>query len=157
MKRKSLQFQITQLRQEKVQAIVESIAVFIFSLFMMSFLPRFLFTYYYANMQLTEEPALLTNIPVFFFSVGVLYFVYALVMNFLRYRKIMKLNKQLMSEMDACCNDCSDCSCEQHGNCACGCNDDMGMVTASTPASTNMMAAKMSSLNKKKKPATKRK
>jgi hypothetical protein len=153
MKKSSIEFQISQLRQAKVIHDLHAITVMVFSFFAILFLPRLLFTYYYANMALTEEPALMKHIPLIFFVIGTAVFLYAMVTNALRALKIAKLEKQLAtaSSMDSCCMDCDNCSCDEHGNCNCGCEVPVGPVTSM--ASTNMMAAKMSSLNKKKKPA----
>jgi hypothetical protein len=151
MKKSSIEFKIAQLRQTKVVYDLHAITVMTFSFFAILFLPRLLFTYYYANMTLTEEPALMKHIPLVFFVLGTAFFVYAMVTNALRGLKIAKLEKQLATAMDACCVDCDNCDCDEHGNCSCGCDDKS--MSQSSGASTNMMAAKMSSLNKKKKPA----
>ena len=91
----SLQFEILQLRQEKLIKAVEAIAVFLFSIFVAIFLPQLLFTYLYANAALTEEPVLLKYIPIASFVVGVGYFGYAILGNIFKSAKIRRLSMQL--------------------------------------------------------------
>jgi hypothetical protein len=158
MNRNAIQFKIDQLRQEKTVTSVESIAVLTFCLFAIAFLPRLLFTYFFANQQLLEEPPILTHMPAFFFAVGVIYFVFAQVLNIARRMKIMSLEKELEKSglNNICCTDCDDCDCGDHGDCACGCDDMSSMTTSSTTGSTSAMAARMSAVSKKRKPAKKK-
>src|SRR5260221_499130 len=93
----SNQFEISQLRQQNVVKMIESIAVFVFALFVTAFLPQLLFKYFYANQQLTEQPALFDYIQVGSFLVGVLYFLYAAAGNYKRNMKIRKLEREMRS------------------------------------------------------------
>ncbi len=115
-------FQAQSLRAQNISKAVESIAVFVFALFMASVLPQLLFKYYYANMDLTEQPKLLEYIPVAAFVVGVGYFVYAMAGNFMRDAKAKKLEMQMM-EMG--------CDCEN-----CQCSPSVATVSASTKKAT---------------------
>jgi len=135
-------FEISQLRQQNMVKMVESIAVFVFALFVTAFLPQLLFKYFYANAQLTEQPALFDYIQVASFLVGVLYFFYAAVGNMQRNMKIRKLQKEMQSNDmmgGACCSNCGDgmCGCSDHGDCSCGCGEDMTM--ASNDSAVKMM------------------
>lgn len=99
---------IKQLQQASLIAMVESIAVFIFSLFIALFLPQLLLTYVYANQQLFEQPAIFTYIPVVAFGLGAGYFLLAVVGNFIRSKKVRALLKE--EEMNDCCGgDCGSC------------------------------------------------
>src|SRR5687767_1294938 len=95
----SPEFEIAQLRQQKLIAAVESLAVFIASLFTAVFLPQLLIQYYYASQPLLEEPMLLRAIPVAAFAVGMGYFVITMLTNLMRHSQIKKLEKKL-AEMD---------------------------------------------------------
>jgi len=119
-----LQYEASQLRLAKVVSAIESIAIMIFALFTSAFLPQILLKYMYAGQQLTQEPALLTYIPIVAFALGATYFVAAVLANILRSQKIMALEsemKKVSVVADNCCNNCSDsCTCDEHGNCECG-------------------------------------
>lgn len=112
MKCSQLQFDIDQLRKEKMIYAIESIAVFVFALFATVFLPQLLYKYFYANQKLLEEPKLLGYIPVAAFVIGMGYFAYAMITNLIRAVKIRRLEKELAD----CCNcgcgsaDCTECS-----------------------------------------------
>ncbi len=165
MKQSSLQFQISQMRQEKQIYTLESIAVFLFSLFLSAFLPQILFRYLYANQQLLEQPKLLEYIPVAAFLIGVGFFIFAMVGNIMRMMKIAKLEKELaqVSMMDdGCCG--GDCDCGPQGA-----HDhhehmmaDMAEPTweettkKATSSSSSALAQKMKSVNQKKKSKSKK-
>lgn len=123
------QFEIAQLRQKNMIVMIESIAVFIFCLFVSALLPQLLFKYFYANAQLTEQPALFDYIQVGTFLLGVAYFLYAAIGNFQRAAKVRKMEKQMQSSemMDgACCSNCDGmCGCGDHSECSCGCDEEM--------------------------------
>ncbi len=108
MTQTKLQFEIDQLRKDKTILLVESISVFIFSLFMSAFLPQLLFRYFYANQQLLEEPVVLQYIPVAAFVLGVGYFFFAMAANLLKSAKIARLEKELALVLDDCCCQNSD-------------------------------------------------
>jgi hypothetical protein len=95
MNHRYLKFRISQLRQDKIILILESISIFILALFVAIFLPQLLFQFVYAGQQLTAEPATLQYIPVVSFTVAILYFLYATVMVVMKKMKIMKLEKEL--------------------------------------------------------------
>lgn len=98
-------FQIQKLESEKLTNLVESIAVFVFALFMALFLPNLLYTYLYADQALLEEPMLMSMVPVVSFGLGVAYFIYVMLIN---WRKSLQI-KKLVNEMDEMtCPDCLD-------------------------------------------------
>jgi hypothetical protein len=161
MNQSSLQFQISQLRQEKVIYALESIAVFIFSLFVSALLPQLLFRYVYADQQLTAEPKLLEYIPLAAFVLGAGFFIYAMIGNFMRMGKIRRLESELESSSmmgDLCCAGCAgDCDCSNHEGCVCGCDESMGMgMMEEKGNSTQMLAEKMKGMSKKKKASRKK-
>jgi hypothetical protein len=126
----SLQFQIEQLRHDKIVYALESIAVLVFSFFMAVFLPQLLVRYLYADQQLFQEPMLLQYIPVVAFAVGTGFFVFAAVGNIMRYFKIRKL--EAMLDEDDCCG----CGCG-----SCDMPDEMLMKAASMASTTTKTAA----------------
>jgi hypothetical protein len=114
MKQTNIQFQIDQLRKDKMIVVIEAIAIQVFALFVSAYLPQILLRYYYAGQQLFEEPALLTYIPVVSFGIGTAFVVYALVSNFMRWRKIKSLEEEMMFLGDSCCG--GDCGSETDTN-----------------------------------------
>jgi hypothetical protein len=153
MNQSVLQFKIAQLRQDKAIATFEAIAAVCVALFGYVFLPQLLFQFVYANQKLTEEPALLKNLPSGIFAVGLLYVLYVVICNVMRTMQVAKLEKKLdeasVLGMNACCQGCGDsCSCDEHGNCQCGCEV---MTPVSSPSTTAKMAEKMAKVNSKKK------
>ncbi len=127
MKRSALEFQISQMRQEKMVLAMQSIMVFVGALFTTALLPQILFKYLYANAQLTAEPPLLARIPDICFAVGAIYFLFAVVQSIMISMKLKALQKEVMADSidDICCIDCDEnCSCANHDGCLCGCDDD---------------------------------
>jgi hypothetical protein len=104
------QFEISQLRQQNVVKMVESLAVFVLCLFTTAFLPQLLYKYFYANAQLTAEPPIFGYISLGSFVVGVLYFLYCAFGNYLRSMKVRRLEKELLAMDDECCGNCKDVS-----------------------------------------------
>lgn len=98
----STQFQIAQLRQENSTKLLEALVVFIAAFFNIALLPQLLVRYVYANQPLLETPPALEMIPVALFVAAWLYFLYALVGNFIRYNRIKLLEKDLMVMGDDC-------------------------------------------------------
>jgi hypothetical protein len=146
-----LQFKIAQLRQERTTVVNASIAVFVFLLFTVALLPNLLVNYYYANQNLTEAPALLNQIPLAVFVIGMADFLFTLVTFFRLGAKAKSLEKELdsMAIMDAscCANGCNcdgECTCDDDCNCA-DCHENMISVT------TEDTAALAGALSKKAK------
>jgi len=110
MKRSALEFQISQMRQQKVVLALNSLLMFVGALFTTALLPQILFKYLYANAQLTEEPALLARIPDVCFAVAGLFFLYAIVNEVMLTMKINAAQKEVMAAPmdDVCCVDCGD-------------------------------------------------
>lgn len=92
-----LQFQISELRASNLQLLLASISVFIASLIAASLLPSLLVQYVYTDQTqlMTQTPFWLQNGPLIIFGLAVLYFVYAMVVVFMRNRKIGQLKQQL--------------------------------------------------------------
>jgi hypothetical protein len=119
---KHLRFQINQLRQDKVIFAVESIAVFIFALFVSAFLPNLLLRYVYVEQNLTEIPPVLEYIPVIAFVVGVGYFLFAILGNLSRWNKIKQMEKELETMTD------DDCNCGPHDHDHMHMNESVGLL-----------------------------
>lgn len=155
MKRSALEFQISQLRQQKMVLALQSIMVFIAALFTTALLPQILFKYMYANAQLTEEPVLLARIPDVCFAVAAIYFIYAVLQGIMITMKLAALEKEAMTAPidDVCCVDCGEnCNCLDHENCLCGCEEDEmeAEVIEVEMAPASKMAEKMKTASKKK-------
>lgn len=94
-----LHFQITELRMQNIQRLLESIGLFFASLIVASLLPTLLITYVYTDQTqfLTQEPPFwVQSGPLVIFGVGVAYFVYVVLTILMRGRKIDELKQQLM-------------------------------------------------------------
>ncbi len=100
----TLQFRISQLRVRNQQVVIEGIMVLIAALFVSALLPSLLVRYVYATQNLTAEPALLGAIPTAAFAIGMLYFLYAMVMVLVRERRAKVLERELEALMPAMAN-----------------------------------------------------
>ena len=136
---KQLRFQISQLRQDKVAYAVESIAVFIFSLFASAFLPNLLMQYVFTDPNITKLPAAVEYTPVLAFVAAMVFFFYVMVGNIGRLSQIKKLEKKL-EEVSLSCDDC-DCDEDHH-------HHDAEVSTSSE--SIGVLAEKMKAAKKKK-------
>lgn len=107
---KQLRFKISQLRQDKVIYTTESIAVFIFSLLLATFLPNLLMQYVFTDPNFTQLPAVFEYSSVAAFVIGMGYFFYAMYGNMQRLAQIKKLEKELdvvvLNGEDGCCGNC---------------------------------------------------
>jgi len=138
-----LRFKISQLRQDKVVYATEAIAVFIFCLFVSLFLPNLLLRYVYTDPNMAQVPKIFEYIPVATFAVGVIYFLYAMISNFIRFGQVKKLEKEL-DQLVAAHGDhnCEDCTCAECSS-----------PKLSTPIQTEslgLMAEKMSAVKLKR-------
>lgn len=150
----NLEFRIDQLRKDKMILILESIAIFIFALFVTVFLPQLLFQFLFANKELTAEPPVIKFIPVVSFAIAMIYFVYATVLLMMKKMKIMQLEKEMSMMM------VDDGGCECGGDCGCGGHSHEDWMSDDDSSSDNdEMAAVMAQSKKKvtaKKKATKK-
>lgn len=118
MRHKSLQFKISQMRQDKIIYAIEAIAVIIFALFTSALLPTLLIRYVYANQQLFQQPKALEYIPIVAFVIGAGYFIYATIMMISKARSIKAMEAEL-ADLELLGDGCG-CG----GNCGCGSHDD---------------------------------
>lgn len=104
-----LSLRIAQEQREKIVAAVESAAVTLFGVVTGALLPQMVYQYMLTSGELIEPPAILTYIPHIGYGLAVIFFVNALVGNYLRSRRIKAYSAelQMMSYMDDC--DCEDC------------------------------------------------
>jgi len=93
-----LKFQIKDLRQQNIQDALQSIGLILASLVVASLLPTLLVTYVYTDQAalMTETPFWVQNGPLIVFGIGIAYFLYAVVANVMRDRKIAALKQQLL-------------------------------------------------------------
>lgn len=98
-----LKFQIKDLRQQNIQEAIQSIALILASLVVASLLPTLLVTYVYTDQAalMTETPFWVQNGPLVVFGIGIAYFLYAVVTNVMRGRRIMQLKQQLLMSYDS--------------------------------------------------------
>lgn len=98
----NLKFQIKDLRQQNIQDALQAISVILASLVVASLLPTLLITYVYTDQAalMTETPFWIQNGPLVVFAVGIAYFLYMVVANVLRGRKIAQLRQQLLMTYD---------------------------------------------------------
>lgn len=138
----TLSFKIQQLRMKNQTAMVSSIALIVFALFVSAILPSLLVRYVYAEQQLFEQPALLEYIPVASFLLGVGYFIYAVIANFMREKraKYLEMEMEMMGDGADCCGN------HDHGS---SMNDVAAMAEAMTKAPVKKVAAKKRASAKK--------
>lgn len=98
---------IKNLQHASLVAMVESIAVFFFAIFIALFGPQLLLTYFFAGQPLFEQPPIFAYIPVFAFTLGAGYFLLAAIGNFRRSFQVKSLMKQM--ELEDCCGSCESC------------------------------------------------
>ena len=98
-------YQVKSLKQDNLTKAVEAVAVMVFSLFATVLLPSLIFRFFYADQTLLEQPKVLEYIPIAAFALGAGYFIFAMVGNFLRSRKVRQLETQLEIEMMDCHSD----------------------------------------------------
>ena len=102
------QVQLENMRLMSVQRVIESISVFVLALFVSAILPSLLYRYVYASASLTESPVVLEYIPLVAFVGAVGYFVFAMVDNLMREKKMRSIMQEMVMMGDDC--DC-DCDC----------------------------------------------
>ena len=152
MKYSHTQFKIDQLRKDKMILGIESIAVFVFSLFLSAFLPQLVFQYFYADQQLLEEPIIFQYIPVAAFAIGVGYFLYATILVLRKAGQVKKLEKDLeMMANDCCCGGACGCDCDQDDM------EEMQVIVDELLQETAKPKAKSAAKASKKKTAAKKK
>ena len=98
--------QISDLRLESLQKVLETILAYIGALYTTLLLPQLLLRYAYADQQLTAEPKALELIPVVAFVFAVLYTIYAVIGNLGRAGRIRRLQAEMASM--------GDCNCGHH-------------------------------------------
>lgn len=97
------------------QKNTESIMVFVAALFTYVLLPQLMIRYLYADQQLLEVPAALEYIPVTTFAVAMIHFLYVVVGNMMRGKKLKELANSQNHECDcggSCCGGTDDTSME---------------------------------------------
>jgi hypothetical protein len=98
-----LQYQVSELRMQNVQTLLETISVFIAALISASLLPSLLMEYVYKDQAalMTQAPFWVQNGPLVIFGLSMLFFVYSMVQIFLKSRKIAGFKKQLAMTYNA--------------------------------------------------------
>lgn len=99
-----LAFKVSQLRAKNQNIMLTAVTVIVAALFVAALLPSLLVQYIYAGQQLFAQPLLLQYIPLVCFSVGIAYFLFAIVGNLFRAKRANYLEKQMELE-DCCCFD----------------------------------------------------
>lgn len=100
------QKQINRLYLQNAVSTVQAIMLFVAALFSTALLPSLIVRYFFAEQDLFAPPAIVEYIPVISYAVAMLYFVYVLVSNFNRNRKIKVLTAQATEDF-GCCGECS--------------------------------------------------
>lgn len=93
-----LHFEIKELRAQNVQALLGSIGTIMTALIVASMLPTLLVQFVYTDqtaLMSGETPFWLQNGSMIIFGIGVLYFVYVAVTNYMRSRQIAVLKQQM--------------------------------------------------------------
>ena len=95
-------FKIKSLKLTNVVKAIEAISVMIFAFFATALLPSLIFRFFFADANLLEQPKVFEYIPIAAFAIGTAYFLYAMIGNFIRSRKIRQLEAQLEIETMSC-------------------------------------------------------
>lgn len=110
------EFKIQQLRTKNLTAATESIAMVVGAVVANMLVPQLLLKYVYTDTSaLLEAPAIFTYFPLVTYTLAVVFFIYAMVGNFLRSRKASVLEQELYLSGDCCSDGCCD-----GGDCNCG-------------------------------------
>ena len=96
MKKELLQFQIEQLRSEKVSCATDGVLVAVLGILSAVFLPEMILRIVLANNpNLTQPPVLLTYLPYIAYGISFLYGIWVLVVNGMRQKKIAEMFAEL--------------------------------------------------------------
>lgn len=104
------EFKIQQLRTKNLIAAVESVAMIMGAVIANMLIPQLLIKYVYDPAVLVEAPAIFEYLPLITYSIGFGYFVFAMVSNFMRNRKLRALEQELYLTGGSCCSDGTCCS-----------------------------------------------
>ncbi len=107
------EFKIQQLRTKNLTAAVESVAVILGAVISNMLIPQLLIKYVYDPTVLTEAPVIFEYLPLITYGIGLGYFLYAMISNFMRNRKLRVLEQELYLTGGSCCNNGSCCSDEE--------------------------------------------
>lgn len=97
LSKQDLQFQIDQLRKEKMIYPLESIALSLMMVMAAVFLPELLYRVFFSNPNTTLDPNLLNNVAPVAFAIAFVFFAYSIVGNIKRMKMIEKLEKTLQT------------------------------------------------------------
>ena len=114
------QNKIENLRSKSLFSSMNAISVFIGAVIANMIAPQLLLKYVYDANTLTEAPPIFEYLPLVTYSLAMVYFVFAVVTNYMRERKISLLEKELsIASMPGCCG--GDCC---NGDDSCCSNED---------------------------------
>lgn len=94
------QFRINELRALNTQRTLEGIFIIVLALFVSALLPSILLRYFYADVQLFEQPLVLEYIPVASFAIAAAYSLYIMLGNFARGKQIKQMKEELALTVD---------------------------------------------------------
>lgn len=106
----SIQFEIDQLRKERMVSSIESILMFVFALFTLSLLPDLLFLYFFAEASIILRQQIMIYFQLAVVTLGVANFLIVAFNNVIRSKKIKDLEEEMAYVGD----------CECGGDCGCG-------------------------------------
>jgi hypothetical protein len=110
MQMNNLQFEIQNEQSSRLNTATEVLLINFFAIISALVLPQLIFQYLFQNGQLdASQSAMLTNLPGIAYGVAAVAFVYAVITNFLRVRRIRQL-KQDMNLMQYALSDDEDSS-----------------------------------------------
>jgi len=95
MKNYQTEFTIQQLRTKNLVKAVESLSVFVAAVIANMLIPQLLIKYIYDPTKLVVAPPIFEYLPLFTYGLALLYFIFAMVGNFLRERNAKIMEKEL--------------------------------------------------------------
>lgn len=103
------EFEIQQLRTKKLTRVVCTISVFVAAVIANMLVPQLLIKYVYDATTLTVAPPIFEYFPLASYSLALLYFLYAMAVNFSSERKAKRMERELAlypcHDGDCNCND----------------------------------------------------
>ncbi len=106
-------FAVQQLRTQNLVKGVESLSGFVAAVIANMLIPQLLIKYVYDPTTLTVAPPIFEFLPLVTYGLALLYFVFAMVGNFMRERNARSMQKEML--LSSCCTDgsCANCKDEE--------------------------------------------
>lgn len=104
------EFSVQQLRTKNLNRVVTTLSVFVAAVIVNMLVPQLLIKYVYDPTKLVAAPPIFELLPLVTYSIALLYFFYAMLVNFVSSRKANSIESELSLYSNNCpnCNDEND-------------------------------------------------